>query len=109
MLRSILAAVLEDLAQGVSAGEIALRFHHTVALMIADMCSQLSQETGIEAVALSGGVFQNRLLTGLVRRLLQQRGLAVYTHQHVPCNDGGLSLGQAVIAHFVAAGKGLSC
>ncbi|HQO78466.1 MAG TPA: carbamoyltransferase HypF, partial [Thermodesulfobacteriota bacterium] len=92
MLRSILAAVLEDLAQGVSAGEIALRFHHTVALMIAEMCSRLSQETGIEAVALSGGVFQNRLLTGLVRRLLQQRGLAVYTHQHVPCNDGGLSL-----------------
>ena len=50
--------------------------------------------------ALSGGVFQNRLLLRKAAALLESEGLEVYTHRQVPCNDGGISLGQAVIAHF---------
>ena len=52
-------------------------------------------------MALSGGVFQNRLLLKLVYQALQIEGLRVLTHRLVPCNDGGVSLGQAVIANFI--------
>jgi hydrogenase maturation protein HypF len=65
------------------------------------MCGQIAQNTGIKQVALSGGVFQNRLLLKLTTAGLKQAGFQVFTHHLVPCNDGGLSLGQAVIANFI--------
>jgi hydrogenase maturation protein HypF len=61
---------------------------------------KISRQTGIKQVALSGGVFQNRLLLKLTSDGLKQAGFQVFTHHLVPCNDGGLSLGQAVIANF---------
>jgi hydrogenase maturation protein HypF len=64
------------------------------------MCGIISQKTGIKQIALSGGVFQNRLLLKLTAAGLKQAGFQVFTHHLVPCNDGGLSLGQAVIANF---------
>jgi hydrogenase maturation protein HypF len=64
------------------------------------MCNKISQQTGIKQVALSGGVFQNRLLLQLTTNGLRQADFQVFTHHLVPCNDGGLSLGQAVIANF---------
>jgi hydrogenase maturation protein HypF len=93
---------MEDLASGLPAGVIAARFHRSVAEMVARTCETLRRETGIDRVALSGGVFQNRLLLGLSVDLLESRGLKVLLHRQVPCNDGGISLGQAVIAHFRA-------
>jgi len=64
------------------------------------MCRLIADETGIDRVALSGGVFQNRLLLRKTVRLLENSGFEVFTHRQAPCNDGGISLGQAVIANF---------
>jgi hydrogenase maturation protein HypF len=99
-LRDLLSAVIEDLRRGISKGSISVKFHNTVAQMISEMCHLIASETGISQVALSGGVFQNRLLLRKTVSLLESSGLQVFTHRQVPCNDGGVSLGQAVIANF---------
>jgi hydrogenase maturation protein HypF len=100
-LKDLLAAVVEDLNQGDSKSLISLKFHNTVARMIGEMCRLAADETGITQIALSGGVFQNRLLLRKAVKLLESSGFQVFTHRQVPCNDGGISLGQAVIANFV--------
>jgi len=99
-LKDLLSAVIEDLQHGVSRGRVSVRFHNTVAEVTNEMCRLLADETGITRVALSGGVFQNRLLLRKTTSLLENSGLQVFTHRQVPCNDGGVSLGQAVIANF---------
>jgi hydrogenase maturation protein HypF len=99
-LKDLLSAVIEDLQQGVSRGRISVKFHNTVAGMINEMCRLIADETGITQVALSGGVFQNRLLLRKAVGLLESSGFQVFAHRQVPCNDGGISLGQAVIANF---------
>jgi hydrogenase maturation protein HypF len=99
-LRDLLAAVIGDLPQGISKGMISLKFHNTVARMANEMCRLIADETGITQVALSGGVFQNRLLLREAVGLLESSGFQVFAHRQVPCNDGGVSLGQAVIANF---------
>ena len=99
-LRDLLSAVIQDLHHGVSKGMIAVKFHNAVAQMTNEMCHLIADETGISQVALSGGVFQNRLLLRKAVSLLEGEGLEVFTHRQVPCNDGGISLGQAVIANF---------
>jgi hydrogenase maturation protein HypF len=99
-LRDLLSAVIEDLHQGISKGRISVKFHNTVARMINKTCHLISDETGISQVALSGGVFQNRLLLKKTVSLLESSDFQVFTHRQVPCNDGGISLGQAVIANF---------
>jgi len=108
-LRGLFDALLADLRGGVAVGEMAYRFHVTVAEMIEAMCERIAQETGLRTVALSGGCFQNRLLLALVVPRLQEVGLCVLLHRQVPCNDGGLSLGQAVIAHFAVGGDRGAC
>ena len=101
-LRDLLAAVIDDLHQGISKGRISVKFHNSVAQMINEMCHLIANETPmVSAVALSGGVFQNRLLLRKTVSLLENSGFHVLTHRQVPCNDGGISLGQAVIANFV--------
>jgi hydrogenase maturation protein HypF len=103
----VLAALVDDLHQGCPIGPMAAGFHMAVARLIADQAERLHQETGIEQVALSGGVFQNTLLLRLTRTQLTARGLPVLTHRLVPPNDGGLALGQAAVAGrmaFVRAG-----
>jgi hydrogenase maturation protein HypF len=99
-LGNLLSAVLQDLQDGVARARIAARFHNTVAMMIKELCKIISHETGLSQVVLSGGVFQNRLLLRKAVHLLEAEGLEVYTHRQVPTNDGGISLGQAVIANF---------
>ena len=99
-LKDLLSAVIEDFHHGISKGMISLKFHNTVARMINEMCQLIADESGISQVALSGGVFQNRLLLRKTVSLLESSGLQVLTHRQVPCNDGGISLGQAVIANF---------
>ena len=100
-VRNLLSAIVQDLQHGASSGTIATRFHNTVAQLIDEMCRLMADETGITQVALSGGVFQNRLLLRRAVSLLEASGLQVLTHRQVPCNDGGVSLGQAVIADSV--------
>jgi hydrogenase maturation protein HypF len=69
------------------------------------MCKRLRRDTGISTVVLSGGVFQNHLLFRLSVAALEREGFQALTHRLVPTNDGGLSLGQAVVGHFVAFGE----
>jgi len=101
-LRGLFSAILSDLSIGVPASVISGRFHNTVAQMVREVCSQIAEDTGINLVALSGGVFQNRLLLRKVTALLDTAGLTAITHSQVPCNDGGVSLGQAVIANYIS-------
>jgi len=68
--------------------------------MVCEMCQLIAERTGINQVALSGGVFQNRLLLRKVVSSLESANFSVLTHKQVPCNDGGISLGQAVIANL---------
>jgi hydrogenase maturation protein HypF len=94
----LVAAVADDLGQGVPRELIAARFHNGVARLIVDGCALLREQHGLTTVALSGGVFQNLLLLGRTVTLLEAQGFTVLTHSRVPCNDGGISLGQAVVA-----------
>jgi len=105
-LAPLFSALLADMAAGTPAPPVALRFHVTVAGMIADVCARLAAQTGLQHVALSGGCFQNRLLLALVPPLLRSRGLQVLLHRQVPCNDGGVSLGQAIVAHYALEQNG---
>ncbi|MGK7903170.1 MAG: carbamoyltransferase HypF [Hormoscilla sp.] len=91
-------ALLEDLQQQRPKGAIAARFHQGLATSILAMVDRLRQGQKVDRVALTGGVFQNRILLDLVSRKLTARGLTVLTHSLVPPNDGGLSLGQGAIA-----------
>lgn len=78
-------------------GLIAVRFHNTVINVITEVVIRINKKYGINKVALSGGVFQNSyLLENIFIRLLSE-GFAVYTNKQVPCNDAGISLGQAYI------------
>jgi len=99
-LKELLSAIVEDLHQGIPKATISAKFHNTVAQMVCEMCQLMAKSTGINQVALSGGVFQNRLLLREVMSLLESAGFSVLTHKQVPCNDGGIALGQAVIANF---------
>jgi hydrogenase maturation protein HypF len=94
----LIAAAAADLTAGVPRAVIAARFHHGVAALIEDGCMLLREHHGLSTVALSGGVFQNLLLLGGTVARLESRGFTVLTHARVPCNDGGISLGQAVVA-----------
>jgi hydrogenase maturation protein HypF len=90
--------VVSDLTRGVPGDIIAARFHNGVAAAVASGCSLLRDRHGLDTVALSGGVFQNMVLLERAVTRLEARGFRVLTHSRVPCNDGGISLGQAVVA-----------
>jgi hydrogenase maturation protein HypF len=94
----VLRAMIDDMRRGGAPGAIAAGFHRAVAELIAEVADQLRDATGIDRVALSGGVFQNVLLLRLARAALAARHLQVLTHRLVPPNDGGLALGQVAVA-----------
>ena len=96
--RPMWQALLEDLQRASPPPRMAAKFHRGLANAIVAMVNYLSMQTVTHRVALSGGVFQNRLLLERVTARLEARGLTVLTHHLVPANDGGLSLGQAAIA-----------
>jgi len=93
-----IAAICADLAGGGDTADIARTFHLTVATALVEVCRRIREESGTARVVLSGGVFQNKLLTEEASLLLGEASFAVYRHRLVPPNDGGLALGQAVIA-----------
>lgn len=95
---SVIKGVVDDLMDGCAPSTISARFHNTLIRLFHDLCCHLRTATGIDRVALSGGVFQNnRLLTGL-GTVLEKSGFILLTHRLLPTNDGGISLGQAVVA-----------
>ena len=93
----LLHAVIEDRTDGVPAPVIAARFHHGVAALIEAGCLLMRERYDLGTVALSGGVFQNLLLLDATVARLEARGFRVLLHSRVPCNDGGISLGQALV------------
>ena len=94
----IIRGVVDDVAGGIPVGEISSRFHRTLICLFTDLCVLIGKERELDRVVLSGGVFQNSiLLTGLTRAL-EERNFQVFSHQQVPTNDGGIALGQAVVA-----------
>ena len=99
----LIAAIAADLRGGVDRATIAARFHNAVVTLIAGGCLLLRERHGLTTVALSGGVFQNLLLATAAVARLEAGGFRVLTHSRVPCNDGGISLGQAVVAGAVSA------
>ncbi|MHC5744822.1 MAG: carbamoyltransferase HypF [Nostoc sp.] len=96
--RPMWQALLYDLQQQIPQPVIAAKFHKGLANAIVEMVKHLCQENLIHQVALTGGVFQNCILLQQVNKRLETLGIKVLTHSLVPANDGGLSLGQAVIA-----------
>lgn len=97
--KDLLNSVVDDIRAKQSAEIIAARFHRTIADIAVDVCKCARETTGFGEVALSGGVWQNQVLLDLVRDGLRQNDFVVYFHRQVPTNDGGLSLGQAVVAN----------
>jgi hydrogenase maturation protein HypF len=98
-LRQTIATIVKEVARNRSAAEISARFHNTLSAAIVEVCCRIRKSDGLDRVCLSGGVFQNHLLLGLTAAELRRLGFGVFLHAMVPANDGGISLGQAVIAN----------
>lgn len=96
--RPLFEALLEGIRTGVPAGKLALDFHIAIARASARIASEICAREGIDIVALSGGVFMNRLLLRLLTRELKDAGLAVLVPHTVPVNDGCIAYGQAAVA-----------
>jgi len=86
-----------DVARGADMATVSRRFHQTMIEVFAALAGHARRTAGSDRVALSGGVFQNRLLADGLRARLENNGFTVITHRQVPPNDGGIALGQAVI------------
>ena len=101
LTRPIIQGVVNDMVNGIHPSVISRKFHQTLIQMFSDLCAVIRKESGLNRVVLSGGVFQNSLLlTGLIKAL-EEKNFQVFTHSKVPANDGGISLGQAMVAAAV--------
>jgi hydrogenase maturation protein HypF len=96
-------ALISRLDAGERKETLALCFHQTICRMIVEACLRLRERYGLRTVALSGGVFQNRILLTQTLRALESAGFEVLINRAVPPNDGGVSLGQAYIARHMQA------
>ena len=101
----LVRCVIEEKKRGVNTTVVATRFHWTVSHIILKVCQKIRGCFGLNKVALSGGVFQNILIVKQVHSLLTSSGFEVFLHSIVPPNDGGISLGQAVVAYKRAIQK----
>jgi hydrogenase maturation protein HypF len=100
-VRPMIEAIVRDLAQSKPASYIAACFHNTLAAVIVEVCRRIRRSDGLKRVCLSGGTFQNLYLLQRTVAGLRNSGFEVFLHAMVPPNDGGISLGQAVIANEV--------
>ncbi|MCX4539509.1 carbamoyltransferase HypF [Streptomyces sp. NBC_01565] len=94
----VLAAVVADVRTGTAPALIAARFHTAVAGLVAGLAALARERRDLHTVALSGGVFANTLLSAACSRALRERGFTVLRHHRIPPNDGGLALGQLMVA-----------
>ena len=101
-LKKLFGALIADIDAGVAVPETAARFHNTVVDIIDKVCEIIRGDNGLDSVALSGGCFMNRRLLRQTIKRLSSSGFTVYAHSDVPTNDGGISLGQVIVAaHYV--------
>ncbi len=94
----LIRAIVDDIRRSIPPARIARRFHASIAALLAQTCARVRTQTGLNTVALSGGVFQNRLLLEQLVDQLEKMAFQVFLNRRVPPNDGGLSLGQLAIA-----------
>ncbi len=97
--RSMFTELIHDVKARTDSRQISSRFHTAIVDLFHRCCQQIRSETGMSAVALSGGCFQNSILFKHLSNILSADGFNVLSHSKVPCNDGGVALGQAVIAN----------
>lgn len=107
--RPVVYAAAEDVEHGVSIGCISMRFHRALAALLVNTAEEARRETGCSCVALSGGCFQNELLLKLGVAALERRGFTVLINHLVPCNDGGISYGQAAAAAAQLRERSTTC
>ena len=94
----IIRGVVKDMINKRSMAEISAKFHNTVTTLFSDLCDNIRKDTDLNRVVMSGGVFQNSILLAGLIKSLKARGFEVFAHSIVPTNDGGICLGQAVVA-----------
>ncbi len=97
-IRPAVRKICEDVFSGVPVPEISGRFHSTIIDIIEKTCLEIRRKTGLDSVVLSGGCFQNRFIFRWAKEQLKKAGFTVYTHSLIPCNDGGIALGQLAVA-----------
>lgn len=95
----VFQSALQDLEKGITKNEVATKFHNTVINMVVTGIERASLENGLKKVVLSGGTWQNEVLLKNTANKLREKGFSVYDHSRVPANDGGLALGQAMVAY----------
>jgi hydrogenase maturation protein HypF len=98
-VQTLIKAVVDDILQGIAVTKISARFHNSVADMTVSVCDRIRQKSSLKQVVLGGGVFQNMFLLNRLVSKLEESGFRVALPLQVPVNDGGISLGQAVIAN----------
>jgi len=98
-VRPAVAAIVRDLSAKTAAGIVSARFHNMITETLVCVCKRIRRQDGLNSVCLSGGTFQNMYLLKRATENLRQAGFEVFWHSQVPANDGGLALGQAVIAN----------
>ena len=94
----IVRGVIRDIQEDVHPSEISMKFHSTLICLFTDVCVDIGRKTGFTQAALSGGVFQNAIMLSGLTEELEAKGFEVLSHTQVPSNDGGIALGQAVVA-----------
>jgi hydrogenase maturation protein HypF len=94
----MILGIVHDLKNQVPVQKISARFHRSIVEIIIQIAGKLKTESGINKVVLSGGTFQNRYILAACEKRLQEINFKVYTHRKFPCNDGGIALGQLIIA-----------
>ena len=97
-VETIIQGIVQDVQKQVHLSEISMKFHNTLIHLFTDVCISFRQQTGFAKVALSGGVFQNSIMLSGLTNSLTSKGFEVLSHTRVPSNDGGIALGQAVVA-----------
>jgi hydrogenase maturation protein HypF len=95
----MIVSIQKDISADKHVGKISACFHNTLCAAIGEVCSRIRASDGVNRVCLSGGTFQNLYLLGRTVVELRRRGFEVFMHALVPANDGGLSLGQAMVAN----------
>ncbi|MES0445509.1 MAG: carbamoyltransferase HypF [Desulfobacterales bacterium] len=98
----IIRGIVDDMQIGLSPAEISGKFHWTLIYMFTRLCGLIRKDTGLSRVVFSGGVFQNSILLSGLIKALKEKNFQVFTQSKVPANDGGISLGQAMVAAAVA-------
>jgi hydrogenase maturation protein HypF len=102
LIAPIVRGIVRDIQKGVPAPRISANFHHSLIRLFSDVCEDVRRQNGLERVVLSGGVFQNSILLAGLSKALAGRGFEVFSHEKVPTNDGGIALGQAIVAASAA-------